>query len=364
MTLLLLLPLKVNGRAHGQKCRLKLRNIWHLTKAKSVLSKVGPRLSKRTKYNKDGKQRQQRDVYVLDRIDKDTNCEKKYYIKDWKEQEASNVLDSFSITDSNTASIEGFTVYDNYNGRAHDSDRHLIAFDKENGDFLFGKVAPRQATSYTGTKKNWNKVRKLLVKVLKLKPDVGRGDGRSGYNDAYKIYGYRKDPKGKTVKKYSFKGKDKEENTKNEEEVGELADRMEAASERISIGLKETEIYDNLKKKIKLPTFRKGRRATAFSIGRNYMSKSHKDLDYYLTTLSALTGSSDCHDAILYYFVFPAYKAVIPIRSGEIIIFNPLAVHSCTNPRYEDSWIFSAYVSAKTVLTQAAAELSNDGNSD
>ncbi len=102
--------------------------------------------------------------------------------------------------------------------------------------------------------------------------------------------------------------------------------------------------------------------ATAFSIGSNYWSKAHRDCDFYFTTLSVLSPTDEQHDAIVYYFAFPEYKIAIPMRSGEIILFNPEKTHSCTNPRFEGSYIFSAYVASKTVPTQATATFNKNHN--
>ena len=286
--------------------------------------------------------------------------EKKYYYKDWKEEEskASNVFESFGIHKSNTINIDDFVVLDNFTNSAHESTRHLVVCDGDTDTFICAKVAPRQCTECLGGKKWWNKMRKTLSKVHGLKPNVGRGDGRSGFNSAYKIYGYRKDPMGKTLGKYSFKRNIKpEDKDDNEEQIEDLCGRMENASSRVKNSMKETVEYEQIMEEFKIPTLSPNGHATAFSIGYNYWSKSHVDSDYFITTLSVLSDRPEHHSEILYYFVFPQYNTAIPIRSGEVLIFNPLIIHSCTNPKHYDATIFSAYVSSKTVLTQAGLEM-------
>ena len=321
-----------------------------------------PRLSKRTKRSKGGQQRQHRTVHKIEQVAEDIECQEKYYYKDWNETEASNVFQNFKVHESHTINIDGFTIFDNHSGSAHESTRHLVVCDKKTGTFLFAKVAPRQCTECLGGKKWWNNIRKMLIKIKRMKPNVGRGDGRSGFNDAYKIYGFRKDPKGKELGKYSFKGNVKSEDKEdNEAEISDLCHKMEDASSRIKNSLKETLEYEEIMELLSLPTLSPdGGHATAFSVGYNYWSKCHVDLDYFITTLSVLSNQSDHHKDILYYFIFPTYKAAIPIRSGEIVLFNPLILHSCSNPRYHDANIFSAYVSTKTVLTQAGSALKEE----
>ena len=110
-------------------------------------------------------------------------------------------------------------------------------------------------------------------------------------------------------------------------------------------------MYQHLQDFFNIPHLSDGGYATALSIGYDYWSKVHKDLDYFPTSLSALAEESEDHDDILFYFVFPEYELSIPIRSGEILIFNPVLSHACTNPKYCSAIIFSAYVSKKTILT-------------
>ena len=76
--------------------------------------------------------------------------------------------------------------------------------------------------------------------------------------------------------------------------------------------------------------------AKTFSIGRNYWSQSHVDNDFYFTRLTVLAPEDTPHSRytgiVIYYFVFPCYKVRIPLRSGDVLMFNPLVAHSCSNP--------------------------------
>ena len=85
----------------------------------------------------------------------------------------------------------------------------------------------------------------------------------------------------------------------------------------------------------------KGVVATALSIGYTYWSQALVDKDFYFTCLTVLAPEDlpheHYHGKVLYYFVFPTNNIQIPLKSGNVLFFNPLILHSCSNPRYKDS---------------------------
>ena len=95
-----------------------------------------------------------------------------------------------------------------------------------------------------------------------------------------------------------------------------------------------------------------GRWAAALTAGRNYHSKVHIDDDTYFTFLGVLDGdgATACSQRVVHYFVFPNYNVYVELRSGDVLLFNPLHYHSCTehHPDVKEAWIFSAYLSMKT----------------
>ena len=90
---------------------------------------------------------------------------------------------------------------------------------------------------------------------------------------------------------------------------------------------------------------------TDLAVGDKYWSKSHIDNDFYFTSLSVLSKQSGDNDKILYYFIFPMFKLMVPMASGDVFLFNPAITHSCSNPSLPDSYIFLSYISMTTVLT-------------
>ena len=91
-----------------------------------------------------------------------------------------------------------------------------------------------------------------------------------------------------------------------------------------------------MKETVKITTLNAiGHHATAFSIGRDYHSHSHVDLDMYHTLATVIAPEKICPEDVIYYFVFPTCGIKIPLRLADTLLFNPSILHSCSNPKYE-----------------------------
>lgn len=126
---------------------------------------------------------------------------------------------------------------------------------------------------------------------------------------------------------------------------------METAADCLTNTTNEKQGFLSIKEALDLPTVADRCCSTQFSVGYNYWSKVHSDDDYFFTHLSCIAEDSQHHNDILYYFVYPEYKLMVPLKSGDLIVFNPTEKHSCSNPQHPGAYIFSAYVSTKTVMT-------------
>jgi hypothetical protein len=113
--------------------------------------------------------------------------------------------------------------------------------------------------------------------------------------------------------------------------------------------------FEELKKKFEIPSVVGSGLSTQFSIGLNYWSPVHTDDDFFYTLLSCTSDKVKSIDDVIYKFVFPEYNFYVYLRPGDIMIFNPLVKHCCTNPGAEDCYIFSCYVSKKTVLASVSS---------
>jgi ectoine hydroxylase-related dioxygenase (phytanoyl-CoA dioxygenase family) len=94
---------------------------------------------------------------------------------------------------------------------------------------------------------------------------------------------------------------------------------------------------------------------TQLCVGVDYWSSIHIDNDFYYNNLSDNMDDN----SILFYFVFPSYRVAVPMRSGDVVCFNPLIYHCCTDPTTHGVKNFSCYVSAKTCNTQIAVTHGN-----
>ena len=300
-------------------------------------------------------QRQHRDIRYVSKVT--DNNHGRYIYHDWGEEEANDLFLSYNVSTESYVSMHDYEVIDTAPGRTERElgTRNVMVFDNDTGEFLVGKVSQRQCRECMGKKGDQNRMYKDIAKTLKIKPDIGRGNQRSGLSSAYKIYGFRKDPKGTAVSMYAFLPNSDEKDKKEALQIiGRLCEKMEKAASRIGNYLAESKIYKLIQKFAALPSVVQGQLATAMNIGQNYWSKCHVDSDFHYTTLSCLVHPSKGANDVIYYFCNPVYKIAIPMRPGDILLFNPHITHSVCNPRYQGTFIFSAYVSKKTVLSHTS----------
>ena len=101
---------------------------------------------------------------------------------------------------------------------------------------------------------------------------------------------------------------------------------------------------------------RKG--GTQFAIGKLYWSMYHNNKDFSMSILGVMCNDYSNED-IVYYFLFPDYKLKVPMTKRDLLVFNPAIYHCCSNPIYENLYIFSQYTSSKTVLTRVSYAFSD-----
>jgi hypothetical protein len=194
---------------------------------------------------------------------------------------------------------------------------------------------------------------------FQVKTHIKRGASRTCITMEYVCFGTRKDPNSNQVSEYAFNAKkcSKKEADSLNETVRSLVYELERRAATLLECMGDTKVYEFNNDCINVPTYTNQMYCTQFSIGKDYWSAMHVDDDYFYTTLSCFHPSiKKGDDTILYHFVFPEYGLAIPMRHGDILIFNPTIMHCCTNPRLEGSYITSAYVSKKTVMTYLSSK--------
>lgn len=243
---------------------------------------------------------------------------------------------------------DGWEEIDN-NGDVSD-----IVILNEKGEFVLAKISKAHSQSISDLKRrHWRSIRERLPGLLRGKPNILRGQKRGGISSLYACFGFRKDPlsSGK-VGEYAYK---QSASQATRAELDELVNRLTHNLEKIGgfflKKMPETNEFKAVREELSIPSVSGEGVSTQFSIGRGYWSKAHVDDDYFFTHLSVLSSQDNQHDDVLYYFCFPQYKVKVPLRSAEVLVFNPLELHSCSNCKYDDAFIFSAYTSKKTVMT-------------
>jgi hypothetical protein len=204
----------------------------------------------------------------------------------------------------------------------------------------------------------------LLENLLVNMPNVKRGGMRTGVESKYVCFGTRKNPKDCELGEYAFLPNVAEEDKQQMKKgvvnlVEAIESRSMGALHRAHLKGDGSAEIDHLQKIFNLPSISHDGVATQLALAKGYCSPVHTDKDFYYSTLS-------CYDAkatknqLLYHFCFPTYGIAIPMRSGDIILFNPLVPHCATNPRVATALIYSLYVSNKTYNTHVANITKNE----
>jgi hypothetical protein len=198
-----------------------------------------------------------------------------------------------------------------------------------------------------------------LKGLLMTKPNVLRGAMRNGLEEQYVCHGYRKNPLDCGFGQYTF-NEGVSETIKYSisrgisQLVGEMEEKVMAEIYRANFEVCAG--YDDflrMQDVLDWPSVYEWGIATQFALSKRYCSRVHTDADYFLTTLMVYDVEAD-PDEVLYYFCFPTYNLAIPMKSGDIIVFNPLVPHCATNPSRITAMIYSCYVSKKTCNTVVA----------
>ncbi len=200
-----------------------------------------------------------------------------------------------------------------------------------------------------------------MASLPKLKPKQARGYKTNGISSSYSYFGTRLDPLGKAMfGDYVFKknvSKDTEQAARNG--VNSTALYMESKARAIidKIAPCDSSYFENLSSTIDLPVLHSV--FPQLAIGSNYISCCHIDHNIYYTALLACPNefNSENTEQILQYFLFPEHKIVVPMRQGNVLLFNPMIAHCATNPLINSTHIYSAYVSRKVAVNTVKLQM-------
>jgi hypothetical protein len=286
-----------------------------------------------------------------------------------------DMIDSFNIPSHLLKDTSKFEVMDSYD-QGRDTCVHHRVFESK-GTFLFAKVAPRTCGEHVGGLDQRPCWHDLLTETCKNKPEIKRGSRRDGRSKYYPAHGYRKDPLKDNLSEYSFKPGTSEE-IKNHINTGlsNLSGTLEHSSRPVLSGLSEFAVFEDVAELIELPSSSKETctkkthtssltkekkkfryYTTALSIGFEYWSQSHVDQDMMFSSVTAFGPEGTAPDEILQYFVFPDHGLIVPLRDGEVLVFNLNVTHASTNPRRPGTFLVSGHNPLKTVRVQSSVHL-------
>ena len=270
------------------------------------------------------------------------------------------------IPPSKVVDCQDFTVFDNY---TEEEGRHSvknIVLLSEEGKFIAAKLSGRQAAAFLGGKKRIQDGYESLSEASSVRPQIKRGPERDGLCKSYTGHGFKQDRRTGDLSEYAFKPNtsDKVKQRVNQA-LCDLSFAMERGARALDNSLEESRVMAVFKSATGLPSCsdkppNSADRpeevrlySTALSIGLDYWSLSHEDPDFYFTSLTANAGGSDL-EVPVQNFLFPRRRARFPLRSGELLLFNPKEQHCSTNPRCPGTFIISNHDALRTARTAAA----------
>lgn len=169
------------------------------------------------------------------------------------------------------------------------------------------------------------------------------------------FFGYRQAYNLKPVATYGFRTKAAEKLVRLLQQAGEeIAMLFESMTHRV-VDIHETIRYAAAIEEHDIPTI--GLTASQISLSDNYCSPVHTDKDAFFCTLGARVPTRkenddrnlpDDAETVLLYFCFPRYGVKVPIRHGDLILFNSKTPHCATQSLFDDTQIFSCFLSNRT----------------
>jgi len=219
--------------------------------------------------------------------------------------------------------------------------------------FIAGKVA-RASILRIGFDRLQQYVR-VLENAMYLKPNISRGDAKSPISDQFICFGNYRHRRSGQVASYIYKnsiGEELKEEVENS--VKALVGILELKSEEILKYMPDRNEFYMLRDFFDFPIYSLGL-STQFCVGVNYWAPMHTDKDFFYTTLSCFSISNIPSEEVIQHFAFPEYKLVVPMRHGDVLVFDPRIKHCATSPRVSNCYIVSAYVSQNVITAHLNA---------
>jgi hypothetical protein len=210
----------------------------------------------------------------------------------------------------------------------------------QNVSMLFSMVSKRRCQQIN--KNMWEKANDTLNQAELAAYINVRGKKYIRTNRMYVCYGHRKDPLVTKLGKYSLLPNTPDDVNKSVNGgIGDIVSFLESASRSVLYSLQLSFTFLDVKDKYIIPgmyahkhlekyTSTRGF-ATQFCVDVGYWSSIHIDNDFYYTILSCVSEEMD-DNSILFYFMFPSCRVTVPMLPGDVVCFDPLMYHCCTDP--------------------------------
>jgi hypothetical protein len=234
----------------------------------------------------------------------------------------------------------------------------LFVFNKDNNGekiFVCSKPSRRQVSEF---KNCVEEEAQVICEAFRYKPVVKRSGQREGSHSGFICEGWRKNNNDSYIGQYQYK-KNCPIQIKRMIQTGlnKFVYTTEELAKRIHQSLPDSWCFRRLQRLFELPTMTdKEGLHTQFCVFYNYCSPVHVDEDYYYCTLKVVSAKQE-FDTILQYFCFPQMGVTIPLRNGDVLVFDPRQPHCASTPRFPTSYIASCYVSKKTIQAHVSTSI-------
>ncbi len=209
--------------------------------------------------------------------------------------------------------------------------------------------------------KRYNMIIHILTTLFLIKPPLTRNKAHAGFSDFYVGVGTRLDQNGNLgtyvydgpkLAKLAFDRRQKEKHILADckRVTGILVNELQRIAfphidPRTLDAIKWMEQID-FEKSISLSG---SGGYSQLVVTRNYLSASHEDLDAVPGTVGCFHPTNPNSTEILLHFLFPGLNLAVPMRHGNVLLFDPTFMHCSSSPRVKEAVLFSAYTASKTV---------------
>jgi hypothetical protein len=201
--------------------------------------------------------------------------------------------------------------------------------------------------------KEWDCHKRMFEVFMRVHTKLCRGIGAKGFFEVYVCHGARVD-RSCELGEYAFKPKTKPCDKKicNDGVVSFIKE----IGKKITVAIPPAEL-DAFRSAFRLTgadtDLFQGEEGKTFwgslVVSINGITKVHDDDDISHGAIGCIDLQNPTSREIITHLLFPDYQIAIPLRSGDLVVFDPRVRHCTTNPRNPKAVVFSAFNNSKTM---------------